>query len=405
MSAEEYFAFRDHAEKIAQKAYTRLASLFDIIVMEGAGSPVEINLKEKDIVTLHMAELASAPCILVTDIDKGGSFAWIVGTLALMTSKERQMIKGTIFNKFRGRLEILSPGLKQVTELTGIPVFGVIPYLKRLMIDYEDSVALDDLKEDLKAEAVDKSWEITISIIRLPRISNFTDFDALRVEPDVKLLIADTPETINEDDIIIIPGTKNTIEDMLFLDQMGFSAKIRDRHKAGAFIIGICGGYQMLGKVVKDPHQTESRVTETRGLGILDMETTLTEEKMTKQVKASSPVFSVDNLSGYEIHMGVTTPLSDTIMNPFIITERANTKVCLEDGGTDKDITVMGTYIHGILDNDALRRTIINMVRERKGLKPIQKVTPYKKDFAYDRLAAVMREHLNIDMIYRCMGL
>lgn len=387
MTSKQYHAFKKHAIRVIMDSFRRLEEENDIIVIEGAGSPAEVNLRENDVVNMSIAELTNAPVILVGDIDKGGVFAWIVGTLELLNEEERKRIKGFIINKFRGDIDILKPGLKFLEERTEKRVFGVIPYFKGIKIDEEDSLA--EFKGDRRGE------EINIEILYLPHISNFTDFDALE-EEGVSVRYVGNGECLGRPDAIIIPGTKNTIGDLIYLKESGYADQIMEN--AGRCpIIGICGGYQMLGREILDPSHVESKIDGIEGLGLLDAITTFERGKTTLQVRARSNLwFHEGEIEGYEIHMGRTELKEESA---FIIMEGSGTK---EDGGMNIDRKTFGTYIHGLFDNDGLRADFINYLRKGKGLHPIESKSSRKdkKEEEYDKLARIVRENVDIEGIY-----
>lgn len=409
MTAREYFAARAEMFKVITDAYESLSGKYDIIVIEGAGSPAEINLKDNDIVNMKMAELANAPVLLVTDVDRGGAFAWIVGTLELLQKDERARLAGFIFNKFRGDPELIKDGLKMLESRTGLPVLGLIPYLRDINLDEEDSVWLDSCNVN---EDGQNGKEIDIAVIRLPRVSNFTDFNVLGKEKPVQLRYVDDPWTLSRPDLIILPGTKSTIKDLQYVKGRGLAQAILAHARSGTMVMGICGGYQMLGTVIEDKNLVESNQSFTEGLGLLDVSTTFLPEKQTFQVKAvmenSSPLpFRADGvLSGYEIHMGDSECYSKPLLK---IIERGGRPVDVMDGAVSADGRVMGTYLHGLFDNDAFRRQLINYLRKKNGGHKALNYTPLSsqafKEEAYDRLADVVRENLRMDIIYSLLGL
>lgn len=429
MTAKEYYQKKGEFIAIIKEAYDTLRKQFDVIVIEGAGSPAEINLKDGDIVNMGMAEMASAPVLLVTDIDRGGAFAWIVGTLELLTSTERNRVKGVVFNKFRGDKGILKPGLDMLESRISKPVLGVIPYIHNLSIDDEDSVSLEcsgGNDRDPGSWGRDQNTEgsptipdsklpasfVDIVIIKLPRISNFTDFHILTHEKDVRVRFVDKAENIGRPDLLIIPGTKNTIGDFIFLEERNIPGKIKNLSMHGTMIIGICGGYQMLGRQIHDPHHVESSRDSIQGLGLLNTVTTFAREKLTYQVKARmlehEHLFHADEeLTGYEIHMGETTYNGNNSVRPFArITERAGKIVDILDGCISTDGKVMGTYIHGIFDNDGFRRKLIDCLRAKKGIKPNGYHPDFKaiKERKYHELADIVRGNMDINMIYNILN-
>ena len=374
---------------------------FEMIVIEGAGSPAEVNLKANDIVNMRIAKMTQAPVFLIADIDRGGAIASIVGTLELLEPEERDLIKGIIINKFRGDIKLLEPALTFIEEKTGKKVVGVIPAIENLDIDEEDSVALENKKNV-------GSKDIQIAVIQTPKISNFTDFDALNYEPDVSVRFVGPGDIIGTPDLIILPGSKNTLADLTYLKNSGLADEIKELAEKGTPVIGICGGNQMLGTAIYDPHHMEGDIEESEGLGLVNSTTTMKNQKTTHQVTFDvenlhflNGTFSGSELVGYEIHMGDTKPNDDTVKRCFTITKRSETPITVVDGFIDGRHQVMGTYIHGVFDNDEFRRFIINQLRLRKGLEETPVVFHYfeHKNKAYNRLADIVEEHLDIDYI------
>ncbi len=405
MNAGEYHHFKKKALAAVLESYGRLSQRYPVIMIEGAGSPAEINLREGDLANMGIAEAVGAPVLLVGDIDKGGVFASLVGTLELLSVAERRRIKGFIINKFRGDPSLLVPGLEFLEKKTGVPVLGVIPYLKGLYLPEEDGVALEKSFSHHEEQ-------VNIAVLYLPHISNFTDFDPLEHEPDVKLRYVRPGEKLGDADVIILPGSKNTIEDFRFLKKEGYAEEILGLHQSGKMIIGICGGYQMLGRAIRDPLGMETSWGEVEGLGLLDVETILEKEKMTFQVKAvplNSPMAAQKEiLRGYEIHMGDTQ--RGTAHQPaFKIIERLGQKAEVEDGAISTDGRVWGTYIHGLFDNNGFRRSFIDSLRKNKGLSSGNRLEgfDYKafKEQEYDKLAAVLRKELDMPRIYKIIGI
>lgn len=404
LSAMEYHTFKPELKRLVMESYERLASQNDIIVLEGAGSPAEINLRESDIVNMGMAEMSDSPVILVGDIDKGGVFASLAGTMLLLTEEEKKRVKGVIINKFRGDIKILEPGLKMLEDIIKIPVLGVIPYT-RLNIEEEDSLG-DRLKENKYRENT-----IKVCVVMLRHMSNFTDFNVFDTIEGVSLCYVTRKEELENADIVIIPGSKSTIDDMLYLRESGMENAVLKHYKKGGYVFGICGGLQILGQTIEDPKLTESEMKEIHGMGLLDIATTMEEEKVTSQAAAcineTSRLF--DKLSdrcveGYEIHMGSTriTGDSKSFMSLSNISGRENDIV----GVISKDERVIGTYLHGIFDNMAFTLHLVNILREAKGIDLICSSEDYKslKEKEYDRLAQVLRENLDMDSIYRIMN-
>lgn len=379
---------------------------YDILVIEGAGSPAEVNLKKNDIVNMRIAKECQSPVFLIADIDRGGALASIVGTLELLDEEERKLVKGLVINKFRGDITLLEPALTFLEERTGIPVLGVIPYLDQLGIDDEDSVSLQDMPKDSVMR------DIHIAVIQTPKISNFTDFDAFTHEPDVNVRFVQQGDLIGNPDVIILPGSKNTTEDLLYLKHHGYADEIKELADRGTPVIGICGGYQMLGEKVCDPLHVESDKDEVTGLGLLPYITTMQGEKNTYQVEFNCENlpfldmnFSAENLKGYEIHMGETV-LTGTAQSLFNIVRRSNAPVDLQDGFINDKHHVFGTYCHGVFDNDHLRRAVINALRKRKGLLPLDVKFKYReyKEAEFDRLAAIVRKHFDMKKFYEILG-
>ncbi|WP_409306207.1 cobyric acid synthase [Pectobacterium sp. B1J-3] len=405
MDAVTYHQYKPQLQQQINEVYHSLASEYDVMVLEGAGSPAEINLRDRDIVNMGMAVMADAPVLLVADIDRGGVFASIYGTLALLPPEEKARVKGVIINKFRGDVALLKPGLVQIEALTGVPVIGVMPWLN-IELEDEDGVALQTgkyMKTSQKA--------LDIAVVQLPHIANFTDFNALAAQPDVCLRYVTTLSALEGADLIILPGSKNTLGDLQWLQQSGFANTLHARHQAGVPIIGICGGYQMLGKEIIDG--VESGVARMEGLGLLDVATVFAEEKVTTRMKgrclphlpgllADCSELSVD---GYEIHMGRSDLGAEA--TPFAsLTQRNGLAVSCYDGAVSVDGSVMGSYLHGLFNNGEFTRALLNGLRQRKGLPVFEgEVLDYVhyKQQQFDVLADAMREHIDIGAIYRFM--
>lgn len=410
MSANAYR--NDYVPKgieIVRETLSTLRREYEILVIEGAGSPAEINLRERDIANMTVAFLAEAPVILVTDIDRGGSFASLVGTLELLTPEERRMVAGFIFNKFRGDESILQPGLDYLEQRTGLPVLGVIPFIREPGIEEEDSVALQDKKRQQKSTGV-----LDLAVIRLSLISNYTDFNPLEMEADVNLRYVENKEELGRPDAIIIPGTKSTTGDLRFLRDCGLAEKIVELCLQGTPVVGVCGGFQMLGGQLLDPHGTESPdIPESRGLGLLPLRTTFIPEKTTRQVKARVSAHAAWGdcanleLEGYEIRHGQSSAPTDL---PWI-------RACTPAGGAGETIgvasphlPVMGTYLHNIFHNDLFRRRWLDQLRAGKGLSPLAAADGMlemqkRREDSYDNLAATLRRHLDLPRLFRIMGI
>lgn len=407
MSAQEYHrGYSLKALDAIKECLSRLHRDFDVIAIEGAGSPAEVNLKANDIVNMRIAKLAPAPVLLIADIDRGGALASVVGTLELLEPDERDLVKGIIINKFRGDITLLQPALAFLEKKTGKPVVGVIPHLEDLGIEDEDSVSLDE-------KTVTATADLDIVVVRLPKISNYTDFDSLAAEPDVALRYIQTGEQIGTPDLIIIPGSKNTIEDLTYLRDSRLEQQIINKVNQGIPLIGICGGYQMLGREIRDPHQVETKQETIVGMGLLDTVTTFAPVKNTCQVQAKCSGHSFlgldyydESLSGYEIHMGETEFIGD-VQHAFSIKARSGQAVEVDDGVVSPNGLIMGTYLHGIFDNDRYRRALLNALRQRKQLAPINHIgcTAARKQASYNRLANVVRDSLDIKKVYEIMGM
>jgi adenosylcobyric acid synthase len=406
MSAREYHTgYALTAFTAVKDSLKRLAQHYDTIVIEGAGSPAEVNLKDHDIVNMRVAKYVQAPVLLVADVDRGGSLAAVVGTLELLDEDERELVKGVIINKFRGDVSLFRPAVDFLEQKTGKPVLGVVPFIEDLGIDDEDSVSLDD------KQVADEEGTLQIAVMQLPKISNFTDFDSLAAEPDVSLHYVRHSGDLGHPDVIILPGSKNTIEDMQWLRSEGWEDRINEALAQGIPVIGICGGYQMLGRTISDPQHSESADGSVAALGLLDMTTTFAAGKLTSQIKASCTALpflgqsiTADSLTGYEIHMGQS--VSHSGAQPIRVTQRFG-RPCQDVSSTARnDGLVWGTYIHGIFDNDMFRRAVLNALRIHKGWQPIGETYNFyrEKEKSYDRLAQVVQQHLRMELLHRIMG-
>ncbi|MFD1395519.1 cobyric acid synthase [Kroppenstedtia eburnea] len=393
--------FHRHAWEIVTQSYRRLEQEADLIVIEGAGSPVEVNLKEREIVNMRVARWLEAPVILVADIDRGGVFAQLVGTMELLEPEERELVAGFLINKFRGDPSLMDSGIRWLEERTGKPVLGLIPWLPDLGIEAEDSVALQHRtrREEGEGEI------LRIAVIRHPRIANFTDVDALEREPDVHLDYVDGTDSLGSADVIILPDSKNVMEDWLHWERRGLPAALRHRMEQGARVVGICGGYQMMGQSIA------STCRRHRGLDLFPVTTTYSSEKRAARVKGV--VTAVEGLpdrlaglpvEGYEIHRGVTRPISGSRNRPFL---RVGAGESLRDEGQiTPDGRHWGTDLHGIFDNDQFRREWLNDIRREKGWPPVEGAIPYRKlrEAALDRLADHVQTHTDMDRLYRVLG-
>ena len=395
MKAGEYRQdFFEDGLKLIKESYKRLASSYERIVIEGAGSPAEVNLNDRELVNMRVAQIANAPVILVGDIEKGGVFASLVGTLQLLEPEDRKRVIGVIINKFRGDVSLLQPGLTWFEEYTGVPVLGVIPYINNLLIEAEDSVVLDSYSSQKNT-----SKDLDIAVIRFPLISNFTDVDPFIEEEDCHVRYVKSTQELGEPDLLILPGSKNTIEDMMFLHKTGLANRINDLvDKKDLTIFGICGGYQMLGESISDPYEVESTHQQVEGLGLIPMKTVMTKHKTTVRSEGVAH-FGEDTIpvSGYEIHMGQSH--FEKGYQPFIKLMDKN------DGVITPNQKVIGTYLHGIFHNDHFREAILNEIRGKKGLEPIMNRSSFaqKKEEGFDLLANVVRENIQLERIYQMM--
>ncbi|MBM7603002.1 adenosylcobyric acid synthase [Metabacillus crassostreae] len=380
---------------LIQESLAVLKETYERIVIEGAGSPAEVNLNDRELVNMRVAKMANAPVVLIGDIEKGGVFASLVGTLQLLEKEDRDRVVGVIINKFRGDIRLLKPGLDWFENYTGKKVLGVIPYLQHLNIDAEDSVILNSY-----TALSDEDKEIDIAVIQYPKISNFTDVDPFTIEPDCHVRFITKVDQLKNPDIVILPGSKNTIEDLQFLKNSGIAQKLAQLQQKGkTLFFGICGGYQMLGIQVNDPFAIESPHYSTEGLGLLPLHTTITQEKTTT-LSEGVLTYQKQNylVKGYEIHMGETK--LENYNAPLI--KLASSL----DGCKAFDEKVIGTYFHGIFHNDAFREAMLNNVRQQKGLPPIMNRSSFNqiREEAYDNLADHVRKHVDVEYIENKMA-
>ncbi|GAA6435950.1 cobyric acid synthase [Bacteroides intestinalis] len=392
-NAYDYFRVegREELRREVCSAYDRLATRYNPIVLEGAGSISEINLRDTDLVNLPMALHAGADVILVGDIDRGGVFASVYGSLMLLRPHERERIKGILINKFRGDIRLFEPGIKMLEDLCGIPVVGVVPYYRDIYIEEEDSLAL--ATKSVQAE----QGKVNIAVILLRHLSNFTDFNVLERDPRVHLFYTNNTDEIAKADIILLPGSKSTLADLHELRRNGVAQAVIRAHHEGATVMGICGGYQLMGQEVCDPDHVEGEIERLPGLGLLPVSTHMTGEKVTRQVKFQLTIDNGQLLKGYEIHMGTTIPTHDVPVSPLNL---------LEDGRTDGyyvNRTCMGTYIHGILDNPAFIDFLLEPFADK--LADTGTAFDYQqfKEEQYDKLADHVRRHINLPLIYQIL--
>jgi adenosylcobyric acid synthase len=398
LKASQYYKHTLNLLKIIEDSLNRLRSTYDIVVIEGAGSPAEINLKKREIVNMRVAKMANAPVLLVGDIDRGGVFASIIGTLELLTKQERDLIKGFIINKFRGDLKLLKPGLDLLEKRTGKPVLGVITYFRDIAIAQEDSVYLDERQTSSAKGTVD------VAVIRLPHISNYDDFDPLE-EQDCTVRYITRASELGNPDLLILPGTKSTIADLIYLQQQRLAQAIIHRAQSGIPVIGICGGYQMLGKKIHDPDKVESKHGSIAGLGLLNSTTIFNHAKTTTQVKAQVAAnegllkgLKGIEVAGYEIHMGQTG--SQKCQPAFRILETPRGEADYFDGTVSSDGFVFGSYIHGLFHNASFTHHLLNRLRQLRGL-PIISAPSTNKQEIYDKLAGIIRQNLDMPQVYK----
>lgn len=382
---------REELRKEVYAAFDRLSARYNPVVMEGAGSLAEINLRETDLVNMPMAIHAGADVILVGDIDRGGVFASVYGSLMLLTPEERKHVKGILINKFRGDIRLFEPGIKMLEELCGIPVLGVVPYYKDIHIEEEDSVSL--AMKSVHA----MQGKVNVAVVLLRHLSNFTDFNVLERDPRVHLFYTNNVDELEKADIILLPGSKSTLDDLYELRRNGVAGAIVRARRRGATIMGICGGYQMMGQQILDPEHVEGDLEALPGLGLLPMVTRMSGEKVTRQIKFTLSGSSSDRMEGYEIHMGVTTPVEGETVCPL---NR------LEDGSMDGcrvDEKCMGTYIHGILDNASFIEFLLKPYAHQLTEEAETFNYPTYKEQQYDKLADHVRAHVNIPLVYQIL--
>jgi adenosylcobyric acid synthase len=408
VGAREYHGRRvQELFDLVLESYRRLAARHDVIVLEGAGSPAEVNLAETDIVNMRMARAAGAACLLVADIDRGGMFAALVGTFALLPPADRRRIRGFVVNRFRGDLELLRPGIVFLEGRLARPCLGVVPYLPDLGLDEEDGVALEDRR------TVARCWpdeggsgrRLRVGVLALPHLSNFTDFDPLAAEPSVALAFVSRPAELACADVVIVPGSKQTLDDLHWLEQEGFAAPLRAHAARGGIVIGICGGMQMLGRDVSDPDGMEGG-GQAPGLGLLRLRTVLRREKVTVRARAvlhrdelfGQPVVT-EPLDGYEIHLGTT--VYDPQTRPLFRLARDGAAGEVDDGAAGPDGRVVGTYLHGLFDSDAFRHAAVRASRAALALDPPRGLMPFtaERERRFDRLADHVRRALDVERI------
>lgn len=396
-SKDYYERFFDTGWQAIQESLSRLEQEFDFLVCEGAGSPAEVNLKHRDLTNMRVAKYLQAPTVLVADIDRGGVFAHIVGTLELLDPDERSLIKGIIINKFRGQRDVLQPGIEWLEERTGIPVIGVLPMLEQ-SFPAEDSLSL------LERSSNQSNAELTVAVIRLPHISNFTDFDALEAESSVRVRYVHPKEDLGYPDAVILPGTKTTIADMVALQRTGMAEAIQNYVTAGGTVLGICGGFQMMGEYLADPEGIEGQDGRYKGLQLVPIRTVITTRKIARQRETSSqyPQMGLP-IAGYELHQGRTQLVSNEEEDPrapkfdFLFEDKSL-------GIVDSRQALWGTYLHGLFDNGPWRRAWLNCLRQQRGLGSLPTgISNYReqRELMLDVLADSIEAYINLEPLIK----
>jgi len=387
MEAGKYHDYKKVAMDAVITSHNRLAKRFDLLLVEGAGSPAEINLRENDIANMGYAEEVDCPVIIIADIDKGGVFAHLVGTLALLSESEQARVKGFVINRFRGDIGLLQGGLDWLEEYTNKPVLGVLPYLHDLALDAEDAVAIDNNVTNAT---------INIAVLLVPHISNHTDFDALRLHPNININYVRHTQTIPNVDLIILPGSKNVLGDLNFLKNEGWDTQIKRHLRYGGKVLGICGGMQMLGNTLNDPEGIESSLKQVNGLALCDFETTLTTQKVLTKITATLLLNNQQTLcSGYEIHAGISQGAA--LNKPFLTFDESHPHGFTFDGFISDDNAIAGTYLHGLFDEADATSQILKWVKPSASINPISIATHREQQL--ERLATMCETHLNIQQI------
>lgn len=404
MTAAEYFSEKDKLLQSIKETLRQLKEDYEVVVLEGGGNPAEVNLRDKDLVNMKAAEIAAAPVILIADIDKGGVFASIIGTLDLLTEAERDRVKGIIVNKFRGDPETFKAGVELIEKHTAKKVLGVLPYLNKLNLPSEDSLQQQDFNY--------QDYKVDIAVTAYPGMSNFTDFDYFKTEKDVRLRYVKRESELKEPDLIILPGSKTTINDLKYLYQSNLAQKIIELAAKGKEVIGICGGYQMLGEKITDPDNFEGQEKEIKGLSLLKIKTELKAEKITRKIRAENlkslnflEKSVLKDLKGYEIHQGQTKRLAAE-RPVFKLKRLQNSKLeaVVYDGTVNKRGNVWGSYIHDIFKNDEFRNALINHLLKKKGYKikaNKEKSAAEIREDNYNYLAAEFRKYIDMEALYK----
>lgn len=395
MTAEEYYREKPRIFAEALQCHQELAKRFELIVVEGAGSASEVNLADRDIVNLPLARAIDAPCLIVADIDRGGIFASLVGTWTLCDADDRRRIRGFVVNKFRGERSLFADGVEFLEARTGWPCVGVLPHVDWLSLDEEDSVGLQSRRQAAREDGE----MLDVAIVRLPHMSNYTDFAPLE-QSNVGVRYVDRSDGLSGADLIILPGTKNTLDDLLWVRQQGFEETVRRSHAGGACVLGICGGYQMLGVEVRDLEGVESAHGAVAGIGLLDVDTTMAADKITHQVEAVD-LETGQPVRGYEIHMGRTSGRAGSLP-PFFRVLRRGADLVDDPDGANTD-GVYGTYLHGLFDNEGFTAAFLRRVAERRG-KALSFRSRFFKQQVYDRWADVLEQELRLDVLEQIIG-
>jgi adenosylcobyric acid synthase len=401
MSIREYYAYKPHAWRAITGSYDRLAAAHDAVVLEGAGSPVEINLKEHDLVNMRMARHADAAVVLAADIERGGVFAQLVGTWELLEPEERQRVAGFVINKFRGDASLLGPGLEYVRARTGRPVLGVLPYDPAVQLEEEDSLGL---------EGAAATAEVDVAVLRLPGISNFTDFAALARAPGVAVRYVSEPAQLHRPDLIVLPGTRTTVRALEWLRAGGFAEALlaAARRPDGPYLLGVCGGLQLLGRTVADPHAVESACAHAEGLGLLEIDTAFAPRKTLHRVEAvvaEGSLCAGSAVVGYEVHQGTSTRRDGT--RPWLRLRRQPGDTTADDGAVSPDGRVCGAYVHGLFDDARFCRALVDALRRRRGLPPLAAADWLsQRDFLarrHERLGAWLEEFCDLRHLERVL--
>lgn len=390
MEADAYHDYKKVAMQAVLTSHQRLANEFDLLLVEGAGSPAEINLRENDIANMGYAEEVDCPVILIADIDKGGVFAHLVGTLALLSESEQARVKGFVINRFRGDIALLQSGLDWLEEKTGKPVLGVLPYIHDLALDAEDAIAVDNVL------AIPDEIQVRIAVLLVPHISNHTDFDSLRLNPNIDLTYVKVGQNIPACDLVILPGSKNVIADLAFLKFQGWHQQIQQHCRYGGKVLGICGGYQMLGQKITDPLAIESSIPVIDGLGLLDITTELTSQKVLTKVQGRLTINQNScDISGYEIHCGETTITS---AHSSLISFSEHPHGIKSDGVVSKDQQIIGTYLHGLFDQQQVTELILAWVKPEHHITQLIDLDRHREQ-QLNQLADICRAHLAVDKL------